>query len=207
MFADFFSISNVETIKAAQIQGIYGFLGALVGAIVIIFSVYLTALFTLRAHKADKLAEAKRDVYLELIDAWMSFILDINSFRILSKEDFQGVFFQSNKKLVSSLHKSSFISEPDTKKEIMDFTFELSLKTKSISVAIKNWYEIDGQDQIQEEQFLITLMEDLGFKALDLQNKLREELGIVNDKKIDKYILDRQVDFSRQIKIQLFNRR
>ncbi|MEG0031748.1 hypothetical protein [Acinetobacter sp.] len=182
-------------------------LGALIGALALLVTVRKTAEKVHDNFRADKLAEAKRDVYLELVDAWMIFILDINSFRIMPEKDFHIVFFQSNKRLVSSLHKSSFISEPVTKKEIMDFTFELSLKTKSISVAIRSWYENDGQDRVPEEQLLINLMEDLGFKALNLQNKLREELGIINDQKIDEYIFNRQVVFSRQIKTQLFNSR
>lgn len=49
------------TIYAAYIQGILGFLGALIGAAVVIFSIRITAKNTVKQIKFDKIAESKRD--------------------------------------------------------------------------------------------------------------------------------------------------
>lgn len=127
-------ISAAATIQGAQIQANYALWAAIVSGGALLLSIWLTAKATLKAHKADKLAEARRDIYLELIRNWYSFILVYSSYTIIKnnkdinseKNDFKDRFVASYRQLTTSFHESSFISEPETKEKILDFTMQFS---------------------------------------------------------------------------------
>lgn len=176
------------------------FLAALIGAWVLIHIARSTAEKVQENYKADKLAEAKRDIFLGLVDSWMNYLLVINSFRIYDLEEYGKIVLQANKDLVSSLHKASFISKPETKKEVMLFTFDFSRKNIEISKIIRNWYQSQEADLPE----LFQILEDLGYQSLDLQNLLRTELGITNNPQIDSFLLDKQKEFFSEIKKILF---
>lgn len=159
-------------------------IAALLGALVLIRIARKTAETVQDNYKAEKLIEAKRDIYLDLIDRWMNYLFEINSFRINSIDDYSNKFFQANKELVSSLHKSSFISEPKTKLLVMDLVFDLTLKNNDIYLLVKNWYGIKS-NRNDVEKSILKISEELGDKAQKLQIILREELGIKNDEAID----------------------
>ncbi|WP_180027788.1 hypothetical protein [Acinetobacter sp. YH16032] len=63
------------TIRSAYIQGILGVLGALIGAAVVIFSLRSTAKNTVKQIKIDKIAESKRDQYIDLTDTYTQFLV------------------------------------------------------------------------------------------------------------------------------------
>lgn len=177
------------------------FVAALIGAFVLLYIARTTAETVQDNYKADKLAEAKRDIFLSLVDHWMNYLLVVNSFRIYESEEYGKIVFQANKDLVSSLHKSSFISKPNTKKAVMLFTFNFSKKNLDLSQIINNWYNSQEHDL----HILFQILEGLGYEALDLQNLLRTELGIDNDPQIDSFLLEKQKEFASEMKRILFN--
>ncbi|MFT0178299.1 hypothetical protein V5H88_15435, partial [Acinetobacter baumannii] len=133
--------AEVASITSALIQGWFSFVGALLGALALIGTVWFGAKSALNAHKADKLAEAKRDIYLELVRKWQKFLITCHSYRILSDEEFFDEFFLIVKELTASLHESSFISDPNTKEKIMIFTIRFSDSLKVITLYFRNWYD------------------------------------------------------------------
>jgi hypothetical protein len=181
------------------------FWGVIVAALIGALTLLLTATMVQGNFKADKLAEAKRDVFLKLVDSWMSYLLNVNSFRIQEVNEYRNIIFQSNKELVSSLHKSSFVSDPATKKEIMEFTIYFSLENLKLNSLIFAWFNPDEKNRSDLEYKSMMILEDLGNRALSLQKKLRCELGVKNDPEIDLYLEKIQKDFANEMKQYLFS--
>ena len=175
--------------------------GALIGAFALFRIARKTAGNVYENFKSDKLVEAKRDIFLSLVDHWMNYLMVVNTFRVNPQEEYGKAIFQATKDLVSSLHKSNFISEPKTKKEVMLFTLDFSRKNLELSKITNNWYSSQEQDLCN----LFEILERLGDQALDLQNLLRTELGIANDPEIDSFLLEKQKEFSHDMKHILFN--
>lgn len=182
----------------------WSFLGALIAAIVGALALFYIAFKTAEKVqidlKAEKLAEAKRDIYLNLVDCWMRYLLDVNSFRVNSIEEYWHNIFQTHKELVSSLHRSSFISEPETKLAVMDFTFDLILKHGDICGLVDNWYKVEA-NRHGVERSILKITEDLANKAQELQIALRGELGIKNDQAIDAEIIEMKNTFVESSKL------
>lgn len=178
---------------------------AAIGALALYFIAKITAEQVQGNFKADKLAEAKRDIFLNLVDHWMDYLMVVNTFRVNPKEEYGKAVFQATKYLVSSLHRSSFISDPKTKKEVMLFTFNFTKKNIAISKITNSWYDQQEQDLHKLQYNLFQILDDLGNEALDLQNLLRTELGITNDPQIDSFLLEKQKEFISEVKKILFD--
>lgn len=174
--------------------------GAVIGAFALYFIAKITATQVQGNFKAEKLAEAKRDIYLDLVDSWMNYLLDINSFRMNSTEEYWHNAFQANKELVSSLHRSSFISEPKTKLAVMDLTFDLALKHRDICDLVDIWYKVET-NRHGVEGCILKITDDLANKAQKLQIALRDELGIKNDQAIDVEIIEMRNTFVKSSKL------
>lgn len=179
-------------------------LAALIGALTLFIIARITAAKVHENFRADKLAEAKRDVYLNLVDSWMKYLLDFNSFRIREFEEHKMVVFQAHQELISAMHKSSFISEPITKKEIIEFSIEFSKQSFILAEELRGWYQNRNICAISEEKNIMDCLESLALKVTGLQIKLRQELGINNDKEVDNYIYNLQMQFSRDLRQKLF---
>ncbi|MEI1687054.1 hypothetical protein V8P55_02070 [Acinetobacter baumannii] len=196
--------AEVASITSALIQGWFSFVGALLGALALIGTVWFGAKSALNAHKADKLAEAKRDIYLELVRKWQKFLITCHSYRILSDEEFFDEFFLIVKELTASLHESSFISDPNTKEKIMIFTIRFSDSLKVITLYFRNWYDavsLEKKELINNEIYEFT--ELFGLEALLLQTELRKELGLREDEEVNQRIFEMQKKFSARVKADL----
>ncbi|WP_228129045.1 hypothetical protein [Acinetobacter guillouiae] len=193
------------TIDAAYIQGVLGIIGALIGALVLICSIKITARNTLKGFKADKLAEAKRDIYVELVASWQDFLLNINSYVNLDAES----FFKNHQKalnvLIESLHKSSFISDPETREIVLDFTMELIESLFLINKSIVEWYgpHNNQERKIQIQFYILDQINERALKALNLLEILRKEMGLKNNEEISQRILEKQKRFAERIKARL----
>lgn len=97
-------ISATATIQGAQIQANYALWAAVIGGAFLLASILFTAQFTLKAHKIDKLAEAKRDVYLQLVRKWQNFMMAVFSFINLNKDTYIENYSLALKELIASLH-------------------------------------------------------------------------------------------------------
>ncbi|KQQ76939.1 hypothetical protein [Acinetobacter sp. Leaf130] len=198
------------TLDAAYIQGLFGFFGALIGAGALILSIRVTARNTLDAHKFEKLAEAKRDSYLELIKSWFNFLLVFNSYQKI-KEDIDikiqmDEFFYnlslSFRDLTTALHQSSFISEPQTKEKILDFTMKLTEDYFYLIGQAAQYFLIEEErDDISLQ--LMVFMDEYGFKCLELQKDLRIEIGISEDEAVNLRIMKKQKEFAERIKSKI----
>jgi hypothetical protein len=199
-------VSAAATIHGAQIQANYTLWAAVLGGIFLLGSIWLTVKSTLQAHKADKLAEAKRDVCLELVQNWYNFLSTLNSYQsIEEKEAYNANYQDTLTKLLSSLHKSSFISDPKTKELILDFTMDLTKSNFKIMELINNWYAIEI-DQAHKVNVIFELMDIanlIGLRAMELQISLRKELGLNDDDVINQRILKKQKDFAEDVKKML----
>ena len=82
---------------------------AAIGALALYFIAKITAEQVQGNFKADKLAEAKRDIFLNLVDHWMDYLMVVNTFRVNPKDEYGKAVFQATKYLVSSLHRLSLI--------------------------------------------------------------------------------------------------
>lgn len=199
-------VSAAATIHGAQIQANYTLWAAVLGGIFLLGSIWLTVKSTLQAHKADKLAEAKRDVCLELVQNWYNFLSTLNSYQsIEEKEAYNANYQDTLTKLLSSLHKSSFISDPKTKELILDFTMDLTKSNFKIMELINNWYaiEIDQAHKVNVIFELMDIANPIGLRAMELQISLRKELGLNDDDVINQRILKKQKDFAEDVKKML----
>ncbi|KRI61209.1 hypothetical protein APC62_09905 [Acinetobacter pittii] len=196
--------AEVASITSALIQGWFSFVGALLGALALIGTVWFGAKSAINAHKADKLAEAKRDIYLELVRKWQKFLITCHSYRVLKDEEFFDEFFIIVKELTASLHESSFISDPNTKEKIMNFTIRFSDSLKVITLYFRNWYDavsLEKKELINNEIYEFT--ELFGVDALLLQSELRKELGLREDEEVNRRIFEMQKKFSARVKADL----
>lgn len=176
------------------------FWGVIAAASIGALALIVTAIMVQGNFKADKLAEAKRDVFLSLVDHWMDYLLVVNTFRHIPEDEYRNAIFQATRDLVSSLHRSSFISDPKTKKELMLSTFNFTKKNIEISQIVDRWYDPQEQDLHNLQYNLFQILDGLSYEVLALQNLLRTELGINNDLEIDSFILGKQKVFAAEIK-------
>lgn len=196
--------AELASITSALIQGWFAFIGALIGALALIGTVWFGAKSALNAHKADKLAEAKRDIYLELVRKWQNFLMSCNSYRILQREEFFEQLFLNVKELTASLHESSFISDPFTKEKIMIFTIRFGDSINVITSYFVTWYATsskEDKDFISNE--IYEFMDLFGLDALKLQVDLRRELGLPEDEEVNRRIFEMQKEFSARVKANL----
>jgi len=204
-------ISATATIHGAQIQANYTLWAAVIGGIIsglaLIISIKLTADSTLKAHKIDKLAEAKRDVYLDLVRKWQNFMMAVFSFISANKEVYEENFSLALTELIASLHEASFISDPLTKEKVLDFTMQLIEDLFKIKRYGTEFYEFEGNEpermRIQIE--VMDFMRDYGIKALDLQRELRIEIGLKEDEIVNQRIFKKQKEFYENVRIKLKN--
>lgn len=199
--------AEIATITSAFIQGWFTIIGAFLGAAALIGTFWFGAKSALNAHKADKLAEAKRDNYLELVKSWFNFILVFSSYQKINDDDDLNIqmndFFDklslSFKDLTTALHQSSFISEPLTKEKILDFTMKLSEDYFYLTGKVAQYYLIkEERNEIYLQ--LMDFMNNYGLKCLELQKDLRIEIGISEDDVINSRILKKQKEFAEKMK-------
>ncbi|USA53853.1 hypothetical protein NDN13_01285 [Acinetobacter sp. C32I] len=196
-------------LDAAYIQGVCAIIAALIGAYVIVKSIVEQAKNTLISHKVDKLTEAKRDVYLDLVQDWQSFLMDLSSYQSIElKENYLVKFQESLSKVLGSLHKASFISDPLTKEKILDFTMDLSKANFKFIEYIERWYALGGSSNERPQVVLdfMEYVEPIGLNAMNLQITLRDELGLKEDDDVNQRILKKQKDFSKEIRNRLRSR-
>ncbi|BFM87750.1 hypothetical protein JUNP586_2192 [Acinetobacter baumannii] len=107
------------TIKAAQIQANYALISASIGAVGIILGILISWYTALHLQKVARLAETRRDVYLELIEHY-SFMVNGFSKFLLDSHSWT-FFFENITKFCITVDKAAFISTTETKKNFMSF--------------------------------------------------------------------------------------
>lgn len=200
-------ISAAATIQGAQIQANYALWAAVLGGAFYQLQFFFTAQFTLKAYKIDKLAEAKRDIYLDLVRNWQNFMMAVFSFINLNKDVYEENFSLALTELIASLHETSFISDPLTKEKVLDFTMQLIEDLFKIRHYGTQFYDFEGNEpeRFRMQIEVMDFMRDYGIKALDLQRELRIEIGLKEDEIVNQRILKKQKEFYEKVKIKLKN--
>lgn len=197
------------TISAAHIQGWFAVGSTVLGFFGLMGSIWLGSHLGFKGYKSDKLAEAKRDVYLELVQDWQNFLMALNSYQSIElKENYLVKFQESLSKVFGSLHKASFISDPITKEKILNFTMDLSKANFKFIEYIERWYTLDRSSNDRPQVILdfLDYVEPIGLNAMNLQITLRDELGLKEDDFVNQRILKKQKDFSKDIRDRLRSR-
>lgn len=197
-------------IASAFIQGWFTIIAGLIGAAALIGTFWFGAKSALNAHKVDKLAEARRDNYSELVRSWYNFLIVFGSYLNIKEDidireqlnDFSEKFRIAFKDLSTALHQSSFISEPLTKEKILDFTMKLTEDYFYLNLRVVRYYlVINERDEISSH--LMDFMNDYGLKCLELQKDLRVEIGITEDEEVNLRILNKQKEFAARVKSKI----
>lgn len=206
MLTDLFIISDMDSIKAAQIQGLFSLLGAIVGAIVIIVSIFLTAKFTLKAHKADKLAELKAKVYLECVESYSDFVAQSIQFFNEDAVTFRNNLWSQQKKFTLALNKTSFVSSGKTQLDVANFMLcfkkwfmefngllDMYYKTDQERLEFLNVNNLVSKINPNDFKYELTILlrnkiNELDNIFRDVENKFKKELGVGVSKKINNLI-------------------
>lgn len=184
-------------------------LGALIGALALLVTVRKTAEKVHDNFRADKLAEAKRDAYLNFIRKWQNILMVSSYYLNFEKSEFNEIHSIAWAELIGSLHEASFISNPSTKEKIMEFTFKISEDLIQIKDFHSQWYSIsESEIAPKPSEIILGIMEILdtqGLQALELQRFLRAEIGLVEDEDVDQRILQLQKKFADKVKEKLLS--
>ncbi|MGE8544277.1 MAG: hypothetical protein ACN6NS_08225 [Acinetobacter johnsonii] len=179
-------------------------LGALIGALALLVTVRKTAEKVHDNFRADKLAEAKRDAYLNFIRKWQNILMVSSYYLNLKKSEFNEIHSKAWAELIGSLHEASFISNPSTKEKIMEFTFKISEDLFQIKDFHNQWYLLsESEIALKPSEIILGIMEILdtqGLQALELQKFLRNEIGLIEDDEVEQRIMKLQKKLAEKVK-------
>lgn len=176
------------TIRAAYIQGILGFIGALIGAGVVIFSIRTTAKNTVKQITIDKIAESKRDQYIDLTDAYTQFL--VSSLLLKHKEQYSennqiDIKWDSHLakyiKLIGCINKVSLITTSSIRLELYELEKVLIRYQTSISNHYFNKSPVEPSQILEQKVFEFSklLRNDLSIESNESKevklNQLRLE--------------------------------
>lgn len=162
-------ISAAATIDGAKIQANAALLGALLGFLGVVLTLIVTWLTVLKSGKVSRLAELRRQVYLETVENYALMISELITF---SKDPLQlkdNLLFKIEK-FESSLNKTMFVCRTETKQAIVEFyeifVPELKELSKDIFKYIDSYQELmverDRHDEIMQQfQKFYKLIDDL----------------------------------------------
>ncbi|WP_406860112.1 hypothetical protein [Acinetobacter baumannii] len=113
-------ISAAATIQGAKLQANAALWGALFGFLGVIFTIIGTWLTVLRSGKVSRLAELRREVYLETVEAYSQMLAEFGS---ISKDPLKlkDNLYLKIEKFGSALDKTMFVCNTETKAAIVSF--------------------------------------------------------------------------------------
>ena len=189
-------IQAASTIQAAEIQADSAICAAFMGGVALIISICFTAYFTLKAHKADKLAELNSKTYFDCVAIYAEFAAA--AFDIIYNDQSRSEIFLSNQQnFLFALNKASFVSNRNTQLEIgrfinffnewfLEFNIYLNLSRSSdseiYSMFVNNKLTLDNydSDKIRSNSIISArnkvLILDEEFRGLE--DVFRADLGI-----------------------------
>ena len=172
-------------IDAAYIQGFLGFFGALIGAVALIISIRIAAKNTLNEIKSEKVAESKRDQYIDLTDSYTRYL--VSSLRLPlsnSNAPFDGenqekwdLFESKYFELIGCLNKVNLITTSEIRLEL----HKLEQEIHSYQQKLLEFY------WRHTEKPKTTDLEDHVFEFAKL---LRKDLGISEDSELEAELIN-----------------
>ena len=153
-------------------------LAAIIGVSGLALTFVVTFFKTKSFQKSEKIAEARLNTYLELVEKYSAFIIHIN----LNKDNLDSLQFQNESmenlvKLVSSYNKACIVCGSETKKK---FNAEFNKMMKLYKELLAY-----GLQEDERSRKIIKLEKT----ATELSLFMREELGVINNIKIEKDII------------------
>lgn len=179
------------TIDAAYIQGFLAFFGTIISAGVLIYSIRFTANNTLNEIKLEKVAESKRDQYIDLTDSYTRYL--VSSLRLPpsnSNAPFDGenqekwdLFESKYFELIGCINKVNLITTSEIRLELHKLEYEVHSYQQKILEFY--WRHTDKPEttELEEHVFVFgkSLRKDLGI--LEVAEVEAELINLRNEKK------------------------
>lgn len=191
------------TIRAAEIQASATKIAAVYGGLALGAGVFASWLTSLHLQKVARLAETRRDVYLELVASYSNMI---NGFFILPSD--VGNRWHEQEKLVlkfsHSMDKAIFICDTSTKEQLFEFILFFQEKYKSIHDEIMPiMIEIGKLNLLKENH--IKIMQGFDFSVSEIEKMQIEgidEIKIGNTLNFMKDKLAKGEDIQKKLESQ-----
>lgn len=191
------------TIRAAEIQASATKIAAVYGGLALGAGVFASWLTSLHLQKVARLAETRRDIYLELVASYSNMI---NGFFILPSD--VGNRWHEQEKLVlkfsHSMDKAIFICDTSTKEQLFEFILFFQAKYKSIHDEIMPIMVEIGKLNLLKENH-IKIMQGFDFSVSEIEKMQIEgidEIKIGNTLNFMKDKLAKGEDIEKQLESQ-----
>ncbi|MEI1704360.1 hypothetical protein V8P79_18340 [Acinetobacter baumannii] len=194
-----------STIKAAQIQADYALISASIGAVGIILGILISWYTALHLQKVARLAETRRDVYLELIEHYSFMVNGFSKFLLDSHS--WAFFFENITKFCITVDKAAFISTTKTKKELYEFLESFNENLNSRIQSVNEFMEaVEELEQLKVKRKNLTEIFNKKMELLDnlqLQNPKDERIpkilnfideNLKESEKLENLISDQEID-------------
>lgn len=189
-------ISAAATLQGSKIQANAALVGALLGFLGVILTLIGTWFTVLRSGKISRLAELRRVIYLDTIEAYSEMVAE---FAMLSKNplELKDNLFLRVVRFGSALDKTMFVCETKTKEAIVEF-YEIYIpELKNFSKEVFPF--IDAYEELRDEEKRHQDLMDQ-FQKFYLQI---DELKI-EDPRSDKFknifnVLDSKIEYSSKV--------
>ncbi|MDH2645593.1 hypothetical protein [Acinetobacter baumannii] len=155
-------------------------LAAFIGVSGLAFTFIITFFKTKAFQKSEKIAEARLSIYLDLVEKYTAYaaFLYIN-IRTLGSEATNNKKTDCFLNFLTSCNKAYMVCSSKTKDELdMGFTFIYSLNSKIDEYGL-------------EEHEKLSLIHQIEKKAMQLSLLMREEIGVLEDRELEKNIIER----------------
>lgn len=176
------------TIAAANIQADITLQAAYINGVAIVIGIFLSWMTALHIQKVSRLAETRRNVYLELMQSFSEMHSAFHAF--INKEEDGNILFEKINKFGVDADKASFVAETSTKREIYKFLEFFRENSEIVGPFIVDY--IDANDNFKNRITLhSSAVEDLNnrkdyLEEIRLNNpndiRIAELIGIVERK-------------------------
>lgn len=155
-------------------------LAALIGVSGLAFTFIVTYFKTKAFQKSEKIAEARLSIYLDLVEKYTAY----TAFLYLNAEEINAAKISQEKneyffKFLTSCNKAYIVCTTKTKEELDKAFNYIYMKHHDIDV-----YGLNLKERMQ-------LIKEIERKAMELSLLMREEIGVLDDRKLEEDIIQR----------------
>ncbi|MEN8406070.1 hypothetical protein [Acinetobacter seifertii] len=155
-------------------------LAAIIGVSGLAFTFIVTYFKTKAFQKSEKIAEARLSIYLDLVEKYTSYI----AFLYINVETINAASVSKEKtehflKFLISCNKAYMVCSTTTKDEF----------DKGFNFIYMKHHEIENYNLVLSERMQI--IKDIEKKAMELSMHMREEIGVLEDRRIEEDIIQR----------------
>jgi hypothetical protein len=185
------------TVRAAEIQAKATILAAGIGALGIAAGIWFSWRTALSLQKKERITEIKKDVYLELTEAYSSLISEL----VLVSNGKWTAFIDALMLFSKKVDKAQFICEPENKETLLKFSRFLFETIKDFAPEIQEFIEFKEEldDLLKKHEKIMGRFED----ASNALEKIKIENP--NQQQIDNILeyFNEQVGYSKELLPQI----